>query len=787
MTAAAPAAGVAASSHGRHPRDLAVACLAAGLVALCSYAALASQPSPMEIATAEQIQQIPAATAPLWRALATAGGWIGVAVAAAVMLYLRRIRLGLQLGAAGLLAGVVSHAIGGLAGRRPVPSELLAPTSLRLLESGGFAFPAAHAAIVAAMVAVAAPYLKPRYRGPAWSAVVLVAVADVHLGTQLPLDALTGAFLGWGIGAAFHLALGAPGRQTSEGVLRWALERAGVVPVRIEPIRGHRRGPLEFTVTTADGPRLRVEVVRRLHRRAGPWYRLRRLLASLEVEDEPALSGTHHETDHEALVALFAQRAGVRTPPVVLACETRHGAPLLVREQIDGCRLTDLPPERIDDRLLDAVWTQVAALAAARIAHHDLRARNILVDERGHPWLLNLTFARIGASRPRIAQDVAEALVALTALVGADRAVGSACRVLDPDQLEPALIYLQPLALPRRIRGQLSRERYVLTELRETLADRIDRPIPTLRSPVRPAAVVSLLLLGGAVYTLLPQLSSMREVIGSLVDADWRWLVVAIVTGLLAIVLSAVSIMGSAAAPLPFWRTTTVQLAAAFTGRTTPGGVGFFGVNIAFLERLGIRRANAVGVTVLNMAATSVVGGLCCVIALIGIGATTPLGGFGISQGWAVLAGVLVLVVLVVLLASEWGRRRFVRPAVPVIRELLVTLRRPVRAIQLFGGATGHLLVSALGLVATAAAFGAQLPVLAVLAVFMVGQTLGHMVPIPGGIGPTEAVMVAGLTALGTLPTVAVAAVLACRLLTYWLPVLPGIAAFRYLQHHRLV
>ena len=33
----------------------------------------------------------------------------------------------------------------------------------------------------------------------------------------------------------------------------------------------------------------------------------------------------------------------------------------------------------------------------------------------------------------------------------------------------------------------------------------------------------------------------------------------------------------------------------------------------------------------------------------------------------------------------------------------------------------------------------------------------------------------------------AVAAVLTSRLLTYWLPALPGIATFRYLQHHDIV
>jgi undecaprenyl-diphosphatase len=690
----------------------------------------------------------------------------------------------LQIAAAGVLAWGLVRAVRGLVGPRPLPAELLATAGARL-PGADFAFPALHAAVAAAMVAVAGPYLQARYRRIAWGVVVLVAAADVYLGTNLPLDAFAGVFLGAGVGAAFHLVLGAPGRQTSEPAVRRALEQAGLVPVEIVPIRGHLLGPLEFAITTADGDRLRVQVVRRLHRRAGPLYRLRRLLASLEVEDEPQLSSIYHETEHEALVMLFAERAGVFTPPLVLTCATRHGPPLLVRRQVDGRRLTELPPDGIDDRLLDAIWKQVATLGGARIAHHDLRAENVLVDTAGNPWLLNLTFGKIGASAARTAQDLADALVSLTSLVGMNRTIDSACRVLSPDQLEPALAYLQPLALPRRIRKQLSDERYLLIDLRETLAERIDRPIPPLRSPVRPATVVGLLLLGGAVYTVLPQLSSMREVVGSLRHADWGWLAVATLTGLLAIVMSAVSIMGSSPAPLPFGRTTLVQLAAAFTGRTTPGGIGFFGINIAFMERLGIRRSTAVGATVLNMTATAVVGGVWCVIGVLGIGASNSLRGLRIPLGWPVVAvAVVAVVAAAAVLASPFGRRKFVRPGLQVTRELLRTLRQPVRAAQLFGGATGHLLLSGLGLAASLAAFQSYVPLFGVLAVFMVGQTLGHIAPVPGGLGPVEALMIGGLTALGIAPTVAVASVLTCRLLTYWLPVLPGIAAFRYLQHH---
>jgi glycosyltransferase 2 family protein len=484
---------------------------------------------------------------------------------------------------------------------------------------------------------------------------------------------------------------------------------------------------------------------------------------------------------------LFAERAGLRTPSVVSVSGTKHGSPLLVYRLVEGRRLTRLAPTEIDQPLLENICAQLAILGEARIAHHDLRARSFLVDTHRDAWLLSFTFATVGATPGRLAQDVAEALVSLTSLAGVEATVRSACRMLPADRLEAALAYLQPLALPRRVRQQID-GRYQLTDLRETLADTINRPIPTFRSPIRPSTVVGLLLLGAAVYVLLPQLSGLAAVAGSLRHADRGWLIVSVVTGLLAIVLASVSIVGSSVTPLPFWRTTAVQLAAAFTGRTTPGGVGFFGVNIAFMARLGIRRSRAVGVTVLNIAATGAVTAVWCLIGVLMVGTAGVLRGVSIPHGWPVLAAAAaVLVIVGAAVGSPFGRRRLVRPTVELARELLPTLRRPLRAIQLFGGATGYLLVSGLGLAACLAAFGARFPLLAVLVVFVVAQALGHLTPIPGGLGAVEALMVAGLTAIGIPPATAVAAVLTSRLLTYWLPVLPGVVMFRYLQHHNIV
>jgi uncharacterized protein (TIRG00374 family) len=54
--------------------------------------------------------------------------------------------------------------------------------------------------------------------------------------------------------------------------------------------------------------------------------------------------------------------------------------------------------------------------------------------------------------------------------------------------------------------------------------------------------------------------------------------------------------------------------------------------------------------------------------------------------------------------------------------------------------------------------------------------------PTPGGIGAAEAALVAGYTAVGVDSSTAFAAVLLFRLVTFWLPILPGWIALVQLQ-----
>ncbi|HET6811171.1 MAG TPA: lysylphosphatidylglycerol synthase transmembrane domain-containing protein [Acidimicrobiales bacterium] len=787
--ASSPVADRAGAALGRHPRDLVRVLGSAVIVTAAFLVARTHRVDPLEAALYRDAQNLPAWLAPMSRAISVGGSPLGIAIVAGLALLAHQIRGALKLVAAGTAGWVAGNLLSVFA-----PTRIVTVANVPVGRGGHHSvvlhttFPADRMAVAGALATVVTPYLPRVLRFVPAVLLALLAVSQAYTGHHLALDIATGAFIGFGIGSAFHLVWGAPGRAASTTTVERALKTAGFDPAELRPVVGGLFGPRVFEGCTCSGTPLLVEVVRRGQRRAGWTYRVRRLLASLEVEDEPRLSSPSHEVEHEAYASLLAERSGVRTPPVLMTTELGHGPALLVREKVKGRRLPQLAPHELDDGLLDEIWQQVLLLGDARIAHHELTANNVLVDEKNDPWILDFTFSRTGASDTRLAQDVAEMLISLTSVVGVQRAVDSAFRTLTSDRVRPAVTYLQPLAVPARIRDQLGGQRWLLADLASEVAGRLGQQRPSFRPRIRATTILTLIVGGGAVYLLLPQLGTLPRLTAALRQANYWWLVAAFAASALTFPASAASYIGSVPRHLPWGRTTLVQVASAFTSRLTPGGVGGMGLNLIFLEGEGSSRAEAVGSIALNQAASVVVHAALFFIAVGVLGLSGVVGRHPLPTGWPVLVGVAgALVCAGALLGSPFGRRKVLAPTLRVGRELARALRSPRQALGLFGGAAGVTLGNAVALVTCLAAFDPHFPLLSAMAVYVGGSAIASPAPTPGKLGAVEAALVAGLTGIGVHSEPAVAAVLTFRLISFWIPIVPGLATFRYLQHRRVV
>jgi undecaprenyl-diphosphatase len=616
----------------------------------------------------------------------------------------------------------------------------------------------------------------------------VVAVARVYVGAHLPVDALGGAALGWMVGAAFHLLWGAPGGAPSSAAVRSALEDAGLQPVEVTPAVLDARGSTPFLVKTATGAELFVKAVGRAQRDADLLFKGWRYLALRHIEDESPFATAKQQIEHEAYLSLLAARAGVSVPDVVTAPTAAGGAALLVETRLAGRGLDVASADMVDDEFLRSIWGQVAKLRAARIAHRDLRLANV-VDVDGQPWIIDFGFAQAAASERRLAQDVAELLASLSCIVGAERAVTTAAAVLGSQAVATSVPFLQPLALSAVTRHDLSAHPGLLKELREVAARHggVETPEVEPLTRVRPRTALLILGFAFALHLLLPQVGELRQTLDALGSARWGWLAVGLLASVATYLAAAVAQLGAVAQPLALGRTAAVQLASSFTNRLTPANLGGAGLNIRFLERSGLERSEAVGAVALNSAAGAIVH----ILALVLTAATVGRSGVrdvNVPKGWPVLIAVIaVLVIAGAVLWSPLGHRRIVMPVLRTGRKLVEVVRRPAKALQLFGGSAAITTAYILALAAALEAFGAHVGLAKVTLVYLGGSALGAVSPTPGGLGVVEAGLVAGLTAVGAAPGPSIAGVLGFRLLTFWLPVLPGWFVFRGLERRGVI
>ena len=116
-----------------------------------------------------------------------------------------------------------------------------------------------------------------------------------------------------------------------------------------------------------------------------------------------------------------------------------------------------------------------------------------------------------------------------------------------------------------------------------------------------------------------------------------------------------------------------------------------------------------------------------------------------------------------------------------VIPRLVTVAQRPMKLVEGIGGIVLLNLAYIVVLIACVRAFDGDLNVAAIAFVYLAGATIGQAAPTPGGLGAVEAALAAGLTAAGLPGGIAVSSVLLFRLITFWIPTIPGYAAFNWL------
>ncbi|OLO72976.1 hypothetical protein BKH20_00825 [Actinomyces oris] len=490
--------------------------------------------------------------------------------------------------------------------------------------------------------------------------------------------------------------------------------------------------------------------------------------------------------EHAALMTMEARRARVRTPDLLGMAEAAESV-LLVTDHVVGARsISDLGAE-IDDDVLDQLWSQLQRAHAAGLAHGSIDASSVVVDESGRLWLLDWASGETISSELSRRVDLAQAL-ALTALsVGAERAIDAASRSLTTAQLASIAPMLQRVVLPRQTRevmGRRGASRQVLQDLRDALvaltptADAEPARLNRFSTRTVLMAVVALV----AVWTLLAQLD-FQQVSAAVSQANGWWMLAALVFSVATYVGAGLTLVAFSPERLSLWRSTEVHLASAVVSLVAPAGVGGAAINLRFLNRKGV--PTAVGVA--TVALVQVVQFIVTVVLLVVLAAMTGQStGLTLPSGWVLVAAGAVVVVAAVVLtiprARTWAWTKIEPTYRQVWPRLVWVMSNPVRLALGVGGALTLSLSYILSFSASLWAFGYTVPFAVLAITYLASNTVGSIVPSPGGIGPVELALTAGLVAAGVPYGVALSTAIVYRLVTFWIPIPVGWLSLQRLQ-----
>jgi uncharacterized protein (TIRG00374 family) len=313
----------------------------------------------------------------------------------------------------------------------------------------------------------------------------------------------------------------------------------------------------------------------------------------------------------------------------------------------------------------------------------------------------------------------------------------------------------------------------------------LPRELDSRRLLKRGLLVVVLLIALGLVALLAPGLGEVRH---HLAQASPAWIALAVLLEVLSSVSYVLMFRPAFCDHMSWSSTAKISLSELAVGSIVPAsGAGGVALGAWILTRSGmpapvVARRSVAFLLVkssVNFVAVAVIG----VLLWLGLGpdlspALTILGS-AISVG--VLIGVPVIARLMARAGARGGRK--VRAVAVAIYDGTTEAGRLIRRRDplLVVGAIGYWLFDNLVLLAAFHAFGLSPPVLIVLMAYLCGQ-LGGALPLPGGIGGIDGGLIGTLIVYGIDPAAATAAVLAYRVVLFWVPIVMGVPAFWLLR-----
>ena len=333
-----------------------------------------------------------------------------------------------------------------------------------------------------------------------------------------------------------------------------------------------------------------------------------------------------------------------------------------------------------------------------------------------------------------------------------------------------------------------------------------EMPIFTTRRIVQTVVLVFILL--GAIYFLFPKLVGLGDALSRLDDADPLWIGIAIAFNVAAYATYIAlfkAVVGGDALRLSWTETYEINMAGvAATLLFSAGGAGGVALTYWALRKAGMARRDVGRRMVAFVSLHYVFYPFALIIfgILLRTGVMNGKGSVELTIVPAAVAGLLLILGVLVTLIPADAEERLAHYAhtersqhlLQTVGKVPATLGEGFRfALGLFAhpsrgglavlGAAGFWAFSIGVLWASFHAFGVHVPLAVVVQGFFLGMVANLFPLAPAGVGAVDAGMIGAFVLFGFPSETVFPAILIFRLVSFWMPIPPGIFAFFQLRH----
>lgn len=292
-----------------------------------------------------------------------------------------------------------------------------------------------------------------------------------------------------------------------------------------------------------------------------------------------------------------------------------------------------------------------------------------------------------------------------------------------------------------------------------------------------------------ALKVFIPQIDNLKESITALKEADPAWIVAGTVIFFAGLPILAWQFLELALRPIKFFLTLRVQMAGLFVSKLLPSSLGTFSLNLYYLVQQKHTVVQGSTVMAMNAATSGIAYGILILLALIfndSSFGSIDIDLSGIPIGLIVLIGLGIIILGYVLYRMPKIHDKVNKMVKDIVDNLKTYKDNPRAAIMgtLLNGVGSF--TSLFALYASAHAIGVDLSLSSALLAYTFGNIACAVVPTPGGLGAAEAGIYSGLVLVGIDTADAVTITLLYRLISYWLPILPGYYFFWSLRKNVL-